>query len=148
SLYPEIVGHFAATMPGWRVELRAFPWSDPTAGLRDRATDVAFLWLPVDAPELDWEILATERRMLSLSTRHPLAGSDSVAFAQFLDEPFVALPSSAGPLRDFWLATDERGGRPARVVAEVASADETFEIVASGAAVHLVAEGNAAIYSR
>jgi hypothetical protein len=35
-------------------------------------------------------------------------------------------------------------GRPATIAAEVTSADETVEIVASGAAVHLVAEGNAA----
>ena len=35
-----------------------------------------------------------------------------------------------------------------RVAAEVNSADEVFEVVASGAAITLLAEGNAAIYAR
>ena len=34
------------------------------------------------------------------------------------------------------------------MTAEVSSADEVFEIVASGAAIVLLAEGNAAIYAR
>ena len=34
-----------------------------------------------------------------------------IAFADLLDEPFVALPASAGVLRDFWLAVDARGER-------------------------------------
>lgn len=148
SLYPGVVHHFAQAMPRWRVELRAFPWGDSTAGLREGATDVAFLWLPIDADEVEFEVLTTERRVLVLGTTHRLAGAESVALHDVLDEPFVALPETAGPLREFWLATDERGGRPARIAAEVTSADETFEIVASGAAVHLLAEGNAAIYAR
>jgi len=47
-----------------------------------------------------------------------------------------------------WLAADERAGRPPRVAAEVTTADEAFELVASGAAVVLLSEGNATIYSR
>jgi DNA-binding transcriptional LysR family regulator len=148
SLYPGVIDEFARSMAGWRVELRSFSWSDPTAGLRERASDVAFLWLPIDAEDIEYEVLATENRVLAVSTRHPLAKLPSVLTADVLDEPFVALPESAGVLRDFWLASDRRGGKPANIAAEVASADETFEIVSSGAAVHLLAEGNAAIYAR
>jgi DNA-binding transcriptional LysR family regulator len=148
ALYPGVVDGFAARQPGWRIELRSFGWGDATAGLRRGATDVAFLWLPVDADDLICQVLVTERRVLEMSSEHRLAGRSSVTFDEILEEPFVALPESAGPLRDFWLAADRRNGQEAPVVAEVTSADETFEIVASGAAVHLVAEGNAAIYSR
>lgn len=71
-----------------------------------------------------------------------------MAFEELLDEPFLALPKSAGRMRDFWLAADERGERPARVAAEVASADATFEAVAGGVGLALVAAGNAKLYKR
>jgi DNA-binding transcriptional LysR family regulator len=148
SLYPGVIDHFALRQPGWRVELRSFGWGDPTAGLRDRVTDAAFLWLPIDADDICYEIIVTERRVLAVSTKHRLAGRSSVAFADIADEPLLALPESAGPLRDFWIANDQRAGRPATVAAEVTTADETYEIVASGAAAHLMAEGNAVIYAR
>jgi len=148
ALYPGVIDHFEVRQPAWRVELRSFGWGDPTAGLRDRATDVAFLWLPIDAEEIAYEILVTERRVVALSAKHPLAARSSLSFPAIADEPLLALPQSAGPLRDFWLANDRRSGQPARIAAEVTSADETFEMVAAGVAAHLMAEGNAAIYAR
>ena len=85
---------------------------------------------------------------MALSAAHPLAGRSSVSFAEIADEPVAALPAAAGSARDFWLAVGSRGGLAPRVAAEVSSADEVFEIVASGAAIVLLAEGNAAIYAR
>src|SRR5215469_17035753 len=148
ALFPAMLQHFAKYQPGWRVELRSFGWGDPTAGLSDRASDVAFVRLPVGADGIDHEVLATERRFVALSTAHPLAGREAVDFAELTGEPFAALPASAGPLRDFWLGTAHRAGIPPRIAAEVTTADEAFELVASGAAVTLLSEGNATIYSR
>jgi DNA-binding transcriptional LysR family regulator len=148
ALYPAALEQFTKLQPAWRVELRSFGWHDPTAGLRDHTTDVAFVWLPIGADDVSHHVLVTERRFVALSTRHPLADRSAVVFADIMDEPIAALPPSAGPLRDFWLATAERAGHPARVAAEVTSADETFEIVASGMGIALLAEGNAVIYAR
>jgi DNA-binding transcriptional LysR family regulator len=148
ELYPGVIEHFAKRQPGWHVELRSVGWGDPTAGLSDQATDVAFVWLPVDGADVEFEVLASERRFVAISSRHPLAGRQAVEFAEIAGEPFAALPVAAGPAREFWLATGRRAGTPARVAAEVASADEVFEIVSSGAAVTLLAEGNAVVYSR
>jgi hypothetical protein len=78
---------------------------------------------------------------------HPLLGHSAVPFAYLADEPFVALPASAGPMREFWLANDQRV-TPARIGAEAATADEAFEAVASGLGVVLLASGNAAVYRR
>ena len=50
-------------------------------------------------------------------------------------------------MRD-WLAIDERNGRPARIGAEAATPDETFEAIATGHGVHLIAEGNTTVYAR
>jgi DNA-binding transcriptional LysR family regulator len=148
ALYPAILEHFAKRQPGWQVELRSFGWGDATAGLRDQATDAAFVWLPVDDPLIESEVLAVERRFVALSVAHLLAGRSSVGFGEIADEPITALPASAGSAREFWLAAESRGGLAPRVAAEVSSADEVFEIVSSGAAITLLAEGNAAIYAR
>jgi DNA-binding transcriptional LysR family regulator len=78
---------------------------------------------------------------------HPLAGRDVIDFADLLDEPFLALPQSAGPLRDYWLAVDARGGRPPLIGAEIASTDETYEALVDGRGVCLLAAGNAPLIS-
>ena len=148
GLYPAITDQFAKRQPGWQVELHSYGWGEPTAGLRDRAADAAFVWLPIDAAEIETAVLATERRFVAISARHPLAGRQSIEFSEIINEPVAALPASAGPQRDFWLAIDARAGRLPRVAAEVSAADEKLEIVSSGAAITLLAEGNAGIYSR
>ena len=118
------------------------------SGLGSRTTDAAFLWLPVELKDLDYEVLLAEQRFVALSSKHPLANRKEINFAELADESFVALPRSAGSLREFWLGSDSSDGRSVKVAAEVNSADETFEIVSSGAAVVLLAEGNAVVYAR
>ncbi len=148
GLYPAITQQFAKRQPGWQVELHSYGWGDPTAGLRGRAADASFVWLPIDDAEIQTAVLITERRFVAISARHPLADRQTIEFPDIINEPTVALPASAGAQRDFWLATDARAGRPPQVVAEVSAADEKLEIVSSGAAITLLAEGNASIYSR
>jgi DNA-binding transcriptional LysR family regulator len=148
GLYPAITDQFAKRQPDWQVELHSHGWGDPTAGLGDRAADAAFVWLPIDAAEIETAVLATERRFVAISTRHPLADRQTIEFSEIINEPVAALPAAAGAQRDFWLAIDARAGRPPRVAAEVSAADEKLEIVSSGAAITLLAEGNADIYSR
>ena len=130
------------------MELHTCGWGDPTAGLQDRAADAAFVWLPIDAAEIETAVLATERRFVAISARHRLADRQSIEFSEIASEPVAALPASAGSQRDFWLAADARAGRAPRVAAEVSAADEKLEIVSSGAAITLLAQGNADIYSR
>lgn len=150
---------FAERRPGWRVSLRLCSWADPTAGLADGSSDVAFVWLPVpDDSSLTTTVLYEEERWVALPDDHPLAaraqgdagtGAGGVKLADLLDEPFVALPAAAGPLRDHWLALDERPpDRPPKVAAEAANAEETFELIAAGVGVALLSAGNAAIYRR
>jgi len=114
--------------------------TDATAGLGDGSTDVGFVWLPLPHPgRYRWLVLAEEPRLVALPEGHRLAAGPVVDFADLLDEPFLALPESAGPLRDHWLATDERGGRPPLIGAEVANPDETYEAVVAGQGVVLLA---------
>ncbi|GAA3515246.1 LysR family transcriptional regulator [Actinocatenispora rupis] len=144
GVLPAIRSRFTAARPDARLRLRHVGWHDATAGLADGTCDAAFVWLPLPDPDrYRWVVVAEEPRLVALPDTHPLAERQTVDFADLLDEPFLALPDSAGPLRDHWLATDARGGRPARVGAEVASTEETYEGLVAGLGVVLLAAGNA-----
>ncbi|MEU0025489.1 LysR family transcriptional regulator [Streptomyces sp. NPDC006335] len=144
GLLPAIRSRFTAAHPEAVVRLRQMGWQDPTAGLADGETEVAFVWLPLpDEERYGWTVIAEEPRLVALPDSHPLAARAEIDFADLADEPFLALPPSAGPLRDFWLALDERSGRPPRVGAEIAGTEETYEALVAGLGICLVAAGNA-----
>jgi DNA-binding transcriptional LysR family regulator len=141
---------FTERQPEWRLSLRLCPWDDPAAGLTDGTSDVAFVWLPTpDDSELVTAVLYREPRWIALPDDHRLAERVTVPWPDLLDEGFIALPPTAGTLREFWLAADQRPpGHPPRVVAEAANAEETFELIAAGIGVALLSAGNARIYQR
>ena len=144
GLLPAIRSRFTSAFPEATVRLKQVSWDDPTAGLAEAATDVAFVWLPLpDARRYAWTVVAEEPRLVALPDTHPLAAREEVDFADLADEPFLALPGSAGPLRDYWLALDARDGRAPRIGAEIASTEETYEALVAGLGVCLVAAGNA-----
>jgi DNA-binding transcriptional LysR family regulator len=149
GLYQDIAARFVELRPDWRLALRSHVWSDPTGGLLDRSSDVAFVWLPAGAEdEIQVRPLRSERKYVALAAGHRLARRRAVQMTDLLEEPFVALPPEAGVLRDHWLAVDDRGGQPVRIGAEASTADEAFEAVATGHGVVLLAEGNVSVYAR
>ncbi|MFI6389472.1 LysR family transcriptional regulator [Nonomuraea sp. NPDC050547] len=140
---------FTTRRPGCELRFRQVNWTDPTAGLAEGEVDVAFVWLPIPGQDdLNVRVVAREPRWVAFRQEHRLAGRDEVGFSELLDDAFLALPESAGPLRDHWLATGERGGRPPVVCATVTNAEETFAALESSDAVVLLAAGNAEIYRR
>lgn len=148
GLFETASSRFAETRPSWRLRFRQVAWEDPSAGLADGSSDVAMLWLPLPDPErFCAEVLFTEPRHVAVPSGHPLAAQEVATLAELANEPFLALPQSAGALRDYWLATSERS-TPAHIGAEVATPDETFEAVTNGLGVVLLSAGNAEIYRR
>ncbi|MEV4598424.1 LysR family transcriptional regulator [Amycolatopsis sp. NPDC049253] len=149
GMLPAIRSRFTDEHPHARLTLRQVGWHDSTAGLADGSTDVAFVWLPVPGAErYSWVVVAEEPRLVAMSAAHPLAGQSTVDFTDLLDEPFLALPSDAGPLRDYWLAPEARGGQAPVIGAEIGSADETYEALVDGRGVCLIAAGNAPLLTR
>ncbi len=132
---------------GARMQVRLISWSDASTGLGDGSVDVAFVWLPLVAPDVEARVLLREPRWVALAADHPLAARTEVTMADLADEAFVALPHAAGAQREFWLATAERPA-PARVTVEADTAEGAIEAVASGAGVVLLAEGNARLLAR
>src|ERR1044071_3909890 len=93
----QIIAAFARRRPDWRAEMRAAPWTDPTAGLADGDADVALLRLPFPGQDsLRTTVLFTEPRWVALPATHPLAGRDVIPFRDLWDEPFVAAPAGTG----------------------------------------------------
>ncbi len=152
GLLPAVRTHLAASTLTIDFTLRQASWFDPTGGLAVEGVggvDVAFVWLPLPQPGLfQWVVIAEEPRRLLVSTAHPLAGRSSVSFTELLDEPFLALPASAGPLRDHLLALSERGPRPVHISGEVASTEEAVEAVAANQGICLIAAGNVHTFQR
>ncbi|MFF9427591.1 LysR family transcriptional regulator [Streptomyces sp. NPDC014746] len=149
GLLPAIRSRFTEAHPEARLRLRQVGWEDPTAGLADGTSDVAFVWLPMIGPDrFRWVVVAAEPRLAALPEAHPLAARASLAMADLLDEPFLALPGTGPELRDHWLAVEARGGRPPVVGAEIASADEAYEALVGGLGICLVAAGNAPLLTR
>ncbi|WP_030264993.1 LysR family transcriptional regulator [Streptomyces violens] len=155
GLLPALRTRLLSRHPEARPVLRQVNWADPSAGLADGTSDVAFVWLPLPGGDrYRYAVVAHEPLLVALPYGHPLAAraaADSegaVDFTDLLDEPFLALPPEAGPLRDYWLALDARGGRAPRIGAVVASAEEAHEAVANGQGVVLLASGNASLVAR
>ncbi|GAB3754690.1 LysR family transcriptional regulator [Microlunatus parietis] len=150
GLLPAIRARFADAAPTATLQLRQIGWADTTGGLTgpaEEGCDAAFVWLPLAEPErYDWITVATEQRLVLLPAGHRLAGAEAIPFESLLDEPFLALPAAAGVNRDFWLATESRGGRPPVIGAEIASTDETREALGAGLGVCLVAAGNVPLF--
>jgi DNA-binding transcriptional LysR family regulator len=147
GLLPAVRSRLAEAAPHAALHVRQVGWGDPTAGLSAvgaERTDAAFVWLPL--PEDDRyhhvEVL-TEPCLIALPSGHRLAGRTDLDVTDVLDEPFLALPAGAGPMRDYWLATEARGGRAARIGAEIANTDETVEALVAGLGVCLLSAGNA-----
>ncbi|WP_432127645.1 LysR substrate-binding domain-containing protein [Streptomyces sp. bgisy082] len=130
---PDAIAEFRHGQPEWRVELRQFDWSDPSAGLARGEVDAAVVRLPFPRQEnfVVLELFAEERGVL-LPARHPLAGREMVEFRELWDEVFVAAGAETGAWREHWLAAEERDGHPVRVGAVTSRPDEWLGAVASG----------------
>ncbi|MCO6011248.1 LysR family transcriptional regulator [Actinoallomurus purpureus] len=149
GLLPTLRQRFAERRPNWRLRMRQVNWDDASVGLANGDVDVAFVWLPIPNQDaFNTKVVAREPRWVAFRGDHRLAACEEVDFTELLDEPFLALPDSAGTLRDYWLALDHRGGRPPRIGATVSNADETFTAIEEGSGIVLLASGNAAIYRR
>lgn len=149
GLLPAIRSRFGQAAPLAQLKLRQVGWEDPTAGLADQLCDIAFVWLPIPAQDrYSWVVLAEEPCLVALAETHPRAAEPELLFEDLLDEPFLALPESAGPLRDYWLAIDQRSGRAPVIGAIVTSPDETYEALLDGRGICLLAHGNAPSLTR
>ncbi|MDT7789746.1 MAG: hypothetical protein QOF58_8165 [Pseudonocardiales bacterium] len=145
----DILAEFGRRRPGWRVDLRQSPWSDPTAGLAHAEVPVALLRLPFPGEDkFGVRTLFSEPRCVALSSSHRLAGRPEIAFPELWDDPVVVAPALKGTWRDHWLATSERDGRKARIGAVAEQPEEFLNAIARGHGIALVPASTSQLYDR
>lgn len=133
NIVEQLVDQMRTRRPTWRIELRQVGWDDPSAGLDDGTADVALCWLPVvDATRYRTCVLTSEPIVIAVPSGHDIARHSGVDFTTIANEPLLALPNDAGPLRDFWLAVHARNGDEPAIAGTVTTADETLEAVTAG----------------
>ncbi|HUQ60835.1 LysR family transcriptional regulator [Lentzea sp.] len=144
-----IVSAFGRIRPGWRVDLKQAPWSDPTAGLAAAEVPVALLRLPfLGEDSFKVQALFSERRCVALPSAHPLAGRAEIAFRELWDDPVIVAPALKGTWREHWLALSERDGREVRVGAVVEKPDEFLSAIAGGHGIALVPASTSHFFAR
>ncbi len=148
NVIDESLAAFAAPASQLRLEVHQTDFSDPSGGLRDSIVDVAFLRLPVTAPELAIEPLTSEPRVAMLPAWHPLTGREAIEITDLLDEHWLQMPGRDQLWRDFWLATAHRDGVAPLLGPEVRTVEEQLTATVTGAYVSLTPESVATFYRR
>ncbi len=100
---------------------------DPLRALRRGSVDLALIRHEADLGGLDSFDVLTEPRMAVVSRRSPLAGRQSLTWAELAEHPVVINTGNGSTSQAQW----PEGGQPARTV-ECASYDEWVALVAAG----------------
>ncbi|MFI1915690.1 LysR family transcriptional regulator [Nocardia sp. NPDC020380] len=146
---PEIVAAFGAAHSGWRIDMRQFGWTDPSAGLDDGDVDAALVRLPFPGHErYRTEELFEEPRYIAMPATHRLADREEIDFEELWGEPFVASPPENGWWRDFWIGTDARPADTAVIGAIARNTDEWLTAIGNGFGMSFTPESSTRYYPR
>ncbi len=136
ELLTPVIAAFGARQDDVSVDVLAFDFAELLPCLHDGRADVAFVYLPYsedDLSDLDPVPLAAEPRIVALAESHPLARRDALTPADLADEVFVTRAGVSEAWRDFWLLTDQLGGRrPRQCPRQAVNRDDWLYLVASG----------------
>jgi DNA-binding transcriptional LysR family regulator len=133
QLIPAALRAFACAHPDVRLDIRTGTWRNPTCGLLDDATQVAFVFPPLDAPGLRFRSVRHEPRVLVLPAAHAVCRQDSsaVRLDDLLDDPWFEAPGADPVWSDDWTAVPQRG-RLAQAGAAISGAPDFFESIRAG----------------
>lgn len=134
--YAHIVNDFSLRFPDTAVKVHFGDATDPSGGLRGREVDVAFVYGPFDREGLDTRFLFEEPLGVVMAADHPLAAVEELTLEQVLAEPTFDFSTNDREWRDYWMATSQRAGRPARIVAGFHSLDGLVAALKAKLGVH------------
>lgn len=133
GVFAPLLARFGGLHPDVRVEVRALDFTELIDGLRERRADVAFLYLPLDAPDLEITPLLSEPRVVVLPAGHRLAKRKRLSPADLDGEMFVKQPPPVpDEWCDFWLLVDELGHRPPTSPHMGANLEEWLHLIGRG----------------
>lgn len=130
-----IMSAFRDCHPGVTIEMRQFNYDDPSAGLNDRAVDVAFVRRPLTTDGVDFEHLFSEPLVAMVRADHRLTGQAGVTVADLIDEPLFGAATGDPVWNSYWELDDHRGGRPGRIMSRSTTLLEEYQKVAAGVGV-------------
>jgi DNA-binding transcriptional LysR family regulator len=146
-LTSRVLSSFSERYPEIRVDPIEHDFSDPSAGLRSRAVDIALVCAPLDETGLTLESLQQAALVAVVSERNPLAQREQIAVAELFDYPWPP-PDTTDPVcRDFWLAIDRRTSPP-RLGPATRSLDRLIQLLATGQAVTLAGDWTIPFFTR
>lgn len=142
---PDLTEAFTAAHRGVELilhELR-FPSGDTASWLR--AVDAAICTRPTAHPDVSFQPLSREPRVVLAPEGHPLARKRTATVSEVLGETFIGFHPSVDPAwAGFWSLDDHRGGPPAHIVGHAAGAQERFALLAEGRGIAVVPACHAA----
>jgi len=131
DLTAPLLRELADRHPDIDLEMREIGFDDPSAGLRDGSTDVAFVRLPITA-DVDCEVLFAEPLVLVVHRDHPFAGRPSVTAREAAAQPLIVGRTDDAAFERFWTLADHLDGEPATPPRRSSSHTEELELVAAG----------------
>ncbi|WP_245238566.1 LysR substrate-binding domain-containing protein [Streptomyces sp. MZ04] len=143
ELTSPILAEFGRRHPRIRLDMREYGFADPSAGLADGSSEVAFVRLPISAPDIESEPLFVEPLVAALPSGHRWAGRSSIPVAEMTGEPLVVGRTEDASWRRLWTLDAHRDGEAARVVTLTSSHTEEMELVAAGRACAVTVAGAA-----
>jgi DNA-binding transcriptional LysR family regulator len=141
----EAVRAMSSRHPQLTVNVLRTNWDDQTAVLHDGRADVSYIRLPVDQSGLQIQALLAEPRVAVLPADHRLAGKDTIAIADLVDEHLLQDPDAVPEWRDIATEMRTRRRRSAPVFRTV---EEKLEHVAAGHGIVLLPLSTAVFYTR
>jgi len=136
-----ILQAFRAAHPSVEMTIRCLNYTQQVGLVVDGEVDVAIVRPPLGDDRLALSTLMVEPRVAMLPEHHPLADADELSIDAVLDEPFIAAhPASGERWRNYWLATDHRGGlTPNLAIDSIVTTSEMMAAIAFGGAVSTTA---------
>jgi DNA-binding transcriptional LysR family regulator len=133
---------FGEAFPDVELRIHFGDLLDPTGGLRDRAVDVAFVYGPFDATDLEVTPLFVEAVGIAMAAAHPLASKEELTVADLVAQPTFDFPTTDPAWRDYWNVARHRGpaDRP-RYVAQYRTLEGLITALRAGLGVHLATAG-------
>lgn len=138
---PRVIRQFRESFPGVRLELRELGTGPQMIALRNGDLDLGFLREPPPDDELETETIMTERLLIAVSKRHPLATRRRVQLTDVADDDFVLFPRDLAPgLYGHVLRVCAEAGVHPRIVQTSREMYTTVSLVEAGMGVTIIPE--------